>query len=70
MRLSMNIRIKALTTIATMMLLSVSVFAQTETYPQVRIPNTEEPVLNSKIMELQFIINPEITYSPSDQIDN
>ena len=67
MRLPMKIRIKAITGLASMMLFSLSAFAQTETYPQVRIPNTEERVLYSKIMDYEYGIYVTL---PSSYKDN
>jgi predicted alpha/beta superfamily hydrolase len=50
----MKINIKAFTSAAALLLLSAPLIAQGETYPQVRIPNTEERVLKSKIMDYEY----------------
>jgi predicted alpha/beta superfamily hydrolase len=50
----MKIRIIAIPSMAILMFLSVSGFAQTATYPQVSLPNTEERVLHSSIMDYEY----------------
>jgi predicted alpha/beta superfamily hydrolase len=50
----MKNRIKGMISAAFALLLSVSVFSQAETFPQVRIPNTEERTLYSKIMDYEY----------------
>lgn len=50
----MKIRIKVIACLATIMLLSTSAFAQAEVYPKLSIPNIEERVLYSKIMDYEY----------------
>jgi predicted alpha/beta superfamily hydrolase len=50
----MKNKIKTIVSLAVIMLLSASVFAQTETFKQVSIPNTEERALYSKIMNYEY----------------
>lgn len=50
----MKNKIIAMVSMAVIMLLSESLFAQTETFQQVSIPNTEERALYSKIMDYEY----------------
>ncbi len=54
MRPSLKNRINAMIGVAAMILLSASLFVQAQDYPQVGIPNTEERVLDSKIMDYEY----------------
>jgi enterochelin esterase-like enzyme len=69
MRINMKTKIKVITGVASMMLLSASVFAQTESYPQVSIPNTEERVLYSKTMDYEYGIYVTLPRSYKDNPD-
>ena len=67
-----NCKIKAMASVAAMILLSASLFGQPETHPQVRLPNTEERELYSRIMDYEYGVyvtlptgykdNPDKTY--------
>ncbi len=65
----MKIKLQAVTSVAVMMLFTSSVFSQAETYPQVRIPNTEERVLDSKIMDYAYGVYVTLPSSYKDNPD-